>query len=205
MTNASKNQISSSSFWKLIQQSIFIRIILLYLLLTEKKEIYSSYFIYCSGNWNQLTHVNLFEQILHLFAIWIFFHEYLQFTGQQGKGWNSFYNSLCNYYRLHRLLDLRRSITADSSSLHIVSRVRFNDSRFVFHDSGWSFHEPSLSRKHVFHESYRANKTRFLKPTRSTKLFDNVLIAKTFLSLVFSIIHFFIEQKFFKHFLQNQK
>ena len=120
--------------------------------------------------------------MLHLFAIWVFFHEYSRFTGQQGKGWSSFYNSLCNYYRLHRLLDLRRSITADSSSLRIASRVRFNDSRFVFHDSGWSFHEPSFSRKHVFHESYRANKTQVLKPTSKYQIirqcpgFKNILI-----------------------------
>ena len=38
-------------------------------------------------------------------------------------------------------------------------RVRFNDSWFVFHDSSWSFHEPYFSKKQIFHESYRMNRS----------------------------------------------
>ena len=30
---------------------------------------------------------------------------------------------------------------------------------FIFYDSIWSFHGSYFSRKHVFHESYRVNRT----------------------------------------------
>ena len=40
-----------------------------------------------------------------------------------------------------------------------LSRVRFNDSWFVLHDSSWSFHETYFSKRHIFHESYRVNRT----------------------------------------------
>ena len=39
-----------------------------------------------------------------------------------------------------------------------------------------------------------------LKPANKHKLFDNDVILKTFLSTISTIIYFFIEQKFFKHY-----
>ena len=41
------------------------------------------------------------------------------------------------------------------------SRVRLNDSWFVFHDSSWSFYEPYFRRKHVFLELHRMNRTHY--------------------------------------------
>ena len=43
------------------------------------------------------------------------------------------------------------------------------------------------------------HKIMFLKPTSKYKLFSNIVILKTFLSTISSIIHFFIKQKFCKH------
>ena len=40
-----------------------------------------------------------------------------------------------------------------------LTNVRFNDSWFVFHDSSWSFHEPYFSKKHLFHEPKRVNRS----------------------------------------------
>ena len=39
------------------------------------------------------------------------------------------------------------------------SRVQFNNARYIFYDFSSSFYEPYISRKHIFHESYRVNKT----------------------------------------------
>ena len=38
-------------------------------------------------------------------------------------------------------------------------RVWFNDSWFVFQNSSWSFREPYFSTEHLFHESYKVNRT----------------------------------------------
>ena len=79
------------------------------------------------------------------------------------------------------------------------NRVWFNDSWFIFHDSSWSFHEPYFSRKKKFQESFRVNRI-------STKLFNNIIILKTFLLTISFIIQFFIEQRFCKyHLLRSQK
>ena len=53
------------------------------------------------------------------FSIWLFFHEYSRFTGQQVKGEAI---SLCpfyHFYPLHRRLDISWVVTAESSLLHI--------------------------------------------------------------------------------------
>ena len=58
---------------------------------------------------------------LFLFSIWVFFREHSWITGLQGKGEG---NSLTPHYHLHPLhihLDISRTITADSSRLHIAS------------------------------------------------------------------------------------
>ena len=59
------------------------------------------------------------------FFIWNSFHEHSRFTGQQGKGDAISLTPLCNFYLLHRNLDISRAITAESSPLHIAgSRTR---------------------------------------------------------------------------------
>ena len=49
-----------------------------------------------------------------------------------------------------------------------LSKVRFNDSYFVFQDSGWGFQETYFSKKHLF--TYRIEWTEHrimvLKPTK---------------------------------------
>ena len=61
------------------------------------------------------------------FFIWVFFHAHSQFTGQQwsvcvcvwGGGINL--TPLYHFQPLHRHLDIRRAMTAESSPLHIAS------------------------------------------------------------------------------------
>ena len=55
------------------------------------------------------------------FSIWVFFHEHSLFTGQQRKEEGIFLTSLYQFYPLYRHLDISRSITAESSPLHIAS------------------------------------------------------------------------------------
>ena len=80
-------------------------------------------------------------------------------------------------------------------------RVRFNNSWFVFHDSNCSFHQTYFSRKRILHESFRVIRTQDygLNLQTSTKLSENVIILKTFLSTISSIVQFFTKQKFCKH------
>ena len=89
------------------------------------------------------------------------------------------------------------------------SRVQFNDLRFVFHSSSWSFQEPYFWREYVFHKSYKVSRTQdyHLKTLQnSTRLLNIVLISKAFLSTISNITCFFIQQKFCKyHFLQSWK
>ena len=59
------------------------------------------------------------------FPIWVLFNEHSRFTGQQGKGEAISLIPLDHFYPLHRHLDISKTITADTSSLYIVSsRIR---------------------------------------------------------------------------------
>ena len=53
--------------------------------------------------------------------IWVFFDEHSQFTEQQGKREGIYLTPLYYFHSLHRHLDISRTITADSSPLHIAS------------------------------------------------------------------------------------
>ena len=55
------------------------------------------------------------------FSIWVFFHEYLRFTGQQGKGEGIYLIPLYHFHPLQKPLDISRAITAESSPLHTAS------------------------------------------------------------------------------------
>ena len=79
------------------------------------------------------------------------------------------------------------------------SRVQFNNSRFVFHDSSWSLHEPCFRWKHIFHVSYRKNITQDYGFKTKKQVFNIQIISKTFLSMISTIIYFIIKQKFCKH------
>ena len=56
------------------------------------------------------------------FSIWVFFHEHLRFTGQQGKGEAISLSPLYQFHPLHRHVDISRAITAEGSPLHKTSR-----------------------------------------------------------------------------------
>ena len=71
------------------------------------------------------------------FSIWVFFHEYSPFTGQQGKGEGIYLTLLYHFHLLHRHLDISRAISAESSPLHIASS----------RDRTGNFWFPSASRK----------------------------------------------------------
>ena len=56
------------------------------------------------------------------FFVWIFFHKYSWFTGQQWMREVISLIPLYHFHPLHRHLDISRTITAESSPLHIASR-----------------------------------------------------------------------------------
>ena len=62
------------------------------------------------------------------------------------------------------------------------NRVQFSDSWFVFRDSSWGFHKPYFSKKHIFHESYRANRIMVLKLSNKYQIiwqcynFKNIIV-----------------------------
>ena len=58
--------------------------------------------------------------VMTYFSVWVFFHEYSRFTGQQVKGEAISLKALYHFYPLHRHLDISRLITAESSPLHIA-------------------------------------------------------------------------------------
>ena len=55
------------------------------------------------------------------FSFWVFFHEHSRFTGQQERGEGIYLTPLYHFHPLHRHLDIRRVIIAESSPLHIAS------------------------------------------------------------------------------------
>ena len=59
------------------------------------------------------------------FSIWVFFHKHSRFTGQQEKGEGISLPPLDHLYRFHIHLEISRTITTESSTLHITgSRTR---------------------------------------------------------------------------------
>ena len=50
-------------------------------------------------------------------SIWVFFHEHSRFTVQQGKGESIYLTPHYHFHRLHRHLDISRTITVESSPL----------------------------------------------------------------------------------------
>ena len=81
-------------------------------------------------NKKAFTGTKLWDQGLNLlfiyfFSIWVFFHEYSQITGLQGKGEGISLTPHYHFHPLHRHLDISRAITAESSYLHIaISLIR---------------------------------------------------------------------------------
>ena len=85
----------------------------------------------------KMPHIALF------FSIWLFFHEHLRFSEQEGK-WETIYLTPVYHFRsFHRQLDISCTITADSSPLYIANsrsqngslcfpRTSWNDCKFIF-------------------------------------------------------------------------
>ena len=63
-------------------------------------------------------------KIAVFFSIWIFFHENSQFTVQQGMREAIPLPPHFHFQPLHRRLDISRTITAESSPLHIAARLK---------------------------------------------------------------------------------
>ena len=55
------------------------------------------------------------------FPIWVFFYEHSRITGLQRKGEGISLTPHYQFHSLHRHLDISRTITAESSPLHIAS------------------------------------------------------------------------------------
>ena len=58
--------------------------------------------------------ISLFLFIYFSFCIWVFFHIYSRFTGQQGKGEGIYLTPHYHVHPFHRHLDINRAITAES-------------------------------------------------------------------------------------------
>ena len=65
-----------------------------------------------------MTHLLLF-----FFSIWVFFHNHSRITGLQGKGEGICLTPHYHFHQSQRHLDISRTITAESSPLHIASRT----------------------------------------------------------------------------------
>ena len=63
----------------------------------------------------------VFLFFLFFLFIWVFFHEYSQITGLQGKGETISLTPHYHFQPLHRHLDISQAITVESSPLHIAS------------------------------------------------------------------------------------
>ena len=63
---------------------------------------------------------NLLFLLLFFFSIWLFFHEYSRFTGQQVKGEAISLYPFYHFHPLHRHLDISWVIAAESSPLRIA-------------------------------------------------------------------------------------
>ena len=53
------------------------------------------------------------------FSVWVFFHDHLRITEQQGKKEGISFTPHCHFHPLRRHLDISRVNTAESSPLHI--------------------------------------------------------------------------------------
>ena len=74
-------------------------------------------------------HVKSTEWCL-FFSIWVVFYEHSRFTGQKGKGKGIYLKLLSTTFT--RFTGISRTITAESSSLHIASdRTRTGDLWFL--------------------------------------------------------------------------
>ena len=63
------------------------------------------------------------ETVMIFFPPAFFFHEYSQFTGQQGKG-EAIPFPLYDFHSLHEHLDISQEITTGRSPLHIANTSR---------------------------------------------------------------------------------
>ena len=82
-----------------------------------------------------------------------------------------YYSHMCDYvydlYKVRRTNQRTLGTYINNNYTNVTkstgdTRVQFNNSWFAFHDSSWGFHKPYLSRKHIFQELYRVNKTQFI-------------------------------------------
>ena len=87
---------------------------------------------------------------IFFFSIGVFFHNYSRITGLQGKGEGISLIPHYHFHQLHRYLDIRRAISAESSPLHIgSSRTRtgfsYNPGVCFCHCSNYKFNEIIIS------------------------------------------------------------
>ena len=71
------------------------------------------------------------------FSIWVFFHEYLQFSGQQRKGEAISLYPFCHYHLLHKYLDISRVIAAENSPLCKTSSRNRTGNLWFLNASYW--------------------------------------------------------------------
>ena len=70
--------------------------------------------VYCAGP-------RCLFYIVCFFSIWVFFHEHLRFTGQQGKGEGIYLTRLYHTQPVHSNLNISRAISAERLPLHTGS------------------------------------------------------------------------------------
>ena len=67
------------------------------------------------------------------FSVWVFFHEHLKFTGQQGKGKAVSLTSIYHFYLLHRHLKTLTGQLLERAHLYTQLAVRLELRTFGFH------------------------------------------------------------------------
>ena len=109
-------------------------------------------------------------QVLPVKAYWSvnkwYLYKYLlvQIHSSDSFFWVGFISCVIYYFFWKKLYDpflwMAFSCLKATEPIRGGTRVGFNDSWFLFHDSSWSFHEPYFSKTHIFHQSYRVSITR---------------------------------------------
>ena len=87
------------------------------------------------------------------------------------KSWKFSWSS----YRVGIYVDLQKRHSNQYDLMNIF-RVWFNDSWFVFQNSSWSFREPYFSIEHLFHESYKVNRTQESPREKCLSVFWVILV-----------------------------
>ena len=101
------------------------------------------------------------------FLIWVFYHKYSRFIGQQGKGEDISLTPLCHFHSVHRHLDISRMITAKSSPL----LGQFPEGQFP----EWTISQTDISQRGQYYKKAISTISRMFWRTIGNTKYPNIL------------------------------